>query len=108
MVVALRGLFALALLCAVATVASAQTPQAVRVGVDVDAGTLDPRLARDTTAFRAIDLIYDGLVQLAADLKPTANLAESWESPSPTVWIFHLRKGVRFHDGTPLTADDVA
>ena len=86
----------------------AQTPPAtVRVGLDVDAGTLDPRLARDTSAYRVTDLIYDGLVRLSPDLKPMPNLARSWENPDPLTWIFTLRDGVVFHDGSPLTADDV-
>lgn len=89
------------------TATRAQMPETVRVGVDVDAGTLDPRLSRDVTASRTIDLIYDGLVQLSPDLKPVPDLAESWENPEATIWIFHLRKGVKFHDGAPLTADDV-
>ena len=84
----------------------AQT-QSVRVGIDVDAGTLDPRLARDTSAYRAIDLLYDGLVRLSPDLKPEPNLAQSWQNPDPKTWVFKLRDGVTFHDGSPLTADDV-
>src|SRR5262249_48905393 len=87
--------------------AHAAMPDSVRVGVDVDAGTLDPRLARDTTAARTIDLIYDGLVRVAPEPKRVTDLAESWENPQPTIWIFHLRQGVKFHDGSPLTADDV-
>ncbi len=79
----------------------------VRVGLDVDAGTLDPRLARDSSAYRVTDLVYDGLVRLSADLKPQPNLAQSWENPDPLTWIFKLREGVTFHDGSPLTADDV-
>lgn len=86
--------------------AQAQTPT-VRVGIDVDAGTLDPRLARDTAAYRAVDLIYDGLVRLSPDLKAEPNLAQSWTNPDPKTWIFRLRDGVTFHDGSPLTADDV-
>jgi len=82
-------------------------PQTIRVGLDVDAGTLDPRLARDTSAYRVADLIYDGLVRLSPDLKPEPNLAQSWENPDPQTWIFQLREGVAFHDGSPLTADDV-
>ncbi|WP_433983072.1 ABC transporter substrate-binding protein [Tunturiibacter empetritectus] len=35
-------------------------------------------------------------------------LAESWEQPDPLTWVFHLRDGVRFHDGRPLEAEDVA
>ena len=81
--------------------------QTVRVGIDVDAGTLDPRLARDTSAYRAIDLIYDGLVRLSPDLKPEPNLAQSWQNPDSKTWVFKLRDGVTFHDGAPLTADDV-
>lgn len=81
--------------------------QVIRLGTDVDAGTLDPRVMRDTTAYRTVNLVYSGLLQLDADLKPVPDLAESWENPEPTVWIFHLREGVTFHDGSPLEADDV-
>ena len=77
------------------------------VGMDVDAGTLDPRLARDTTAYRTDDLIFAGLVHLTPSLKAVPDLAESWENPDPTTWVFHLRDGLTFSDGTPLTADDV-
>ena len=77
----------------------------VRIGTDVDAGTLDPRIMRDTTAYRAINLIYDGLVQLDENLQPVPGLAVSWENPDPKTWIFHLREGVKVHDGTPVTAD---
>jgi len=86
---------------------AAQTLPVLTVGTDVDAGTLDPRLARDTTAFRVSDLIYSGLVQLTPDLEPVPELAESWTSPDPQTLIFTLREGLTFSDGSPLTADDV-
>ncbi len=79
----------------------------IRLGADVDAGTLDPRVQRDTTAYRVNNLLYDGLVQLNADLTPVANLAVEWENPEPTVWVFKLREGVKFHDGSDFTAEDV-
>ena len=79
----------------------------LRIGIDVDAGTLDPRLANDTTARRVIEQVFDGLVELDPRLRPQPALAESWTQVSPTVWVFRLRRNVRFHDGTPLTADDV-
>jgi len=79
----------------------------LRIGIDVDAGTLDPRLANDTTARRVIEQVYDGLIELDPQLRPQPALAESWTQTSPTVWVFKLRKNVRFHDGTPLTAADV-
>ncbi len=79
----------------------------LRIGIDVDAGTLDPRLANDTTARRVIEQVYDGLIELDASLTPRPALAESWTQVSPTVWVFRLRRGVRFHDGSPFTAEDV-
>lgn len=79
----------------------------LRIGLDVDAGTLDPRLANDTTARRVIEQLYDGLVELDPGLHPTPSLAESWTQVSPTVWTFKLRKNARFHDGTPVSPEDV-
>ncbi|HEU4797950.1 MAG TPA: ABC transporter substrate-binding protein, partial [bacterium] len=105
-------LFALALLLVLAMsttlpVTAAPAAGVLRIGIDVDAGTLDPRLANDTTARRVIEQVYDGLVELDAQLRPRPALAESWTQASPTSWIFKLRRNVRFHDGTPLTAADV-
>ncbi|HQZ11281.1 MAG TPA: ABC transporter substrate-binding protein [Devosia sp.] len=77
------------------------------IGTDVDAGTLDPRLMRDTTASRTVDLIYAGLVHLTPGLEAVPDLAESWESPDPQTYVFKLRPDLKFSDGTPLTADDV-
>ncbi|MBP2562238.1 peptide/nickel transport system substrate-binding protein [Neorhizobium galegae] len=79
----------------------------VTIGTDVDAGTLDPRLARDTTAYRATDLLYSGLVHLTPSLEAKPDLAASWETPNPTTWIFKLRPNLKFSDGSPLTAADV-
>ncbi len=99
------------LLCVLAAGALLATSNAsaqnIRLGADVDAGTLDPRVMRDTTAYRVVNLLYDGLVQLDASLQPSPNLAESWSNPEPTMWIFNLRDGVKFHDGSSLDAGDV-
>jgi peptide/nickel transport system substrate-binding protein len=53
------------------------------------------------------DEIYERLTGRAKDLSIVPSLATSWEARSPTVWRFNLRRGVTFHDGSPLTADDV-
>jgi peptide/nickel transport system substrate-binding protein len=79
----------------------------LRIGTDVPAGSLDPRLMRDTTSYRVVDLLYDGLVRLDHDGNPQPALAVSWERPEPTVWVFHLREDARFHDGSDVVADDV-
>jgi peptide/nickel transport system substrate-binding protein len=97
------GVFATMLACAGA---NAQVPDSVRLGTDVDAALLDPRIMRDTTAFRVDDLLFDGLVQLDAKSQPQPGLATSWEHPQDTAWVFHLRDA-KFQDGSPVTADDV-
>jgi len=51
--------------------------------------------------------LYDGLTRFDADYKLQPALAETWEAVNDTTWLFHLMKGVKFHDGTPLTAEDV-
>ncbi|MCB1452322.1 MAG: ABC transporter substrate-binding protein, partial [Rhizobiaceae bacterium] len=81
--------------------------QELVIGADVDAGTLDPRLARDTTAYRTVNLIYSGLVHLTPDLEPVPDLAESWDSPDPNTIVFTLRDGLKFSNGSALTAEDV-
>ncbi len=52
--------------------------------------------------------VLDTLVKLDYELQPVPGLATSWERTSPTEWLFHLRDGVRFHDGSDLTAAVVA
>jgi len=85
----------------------AQDTGSIVIGTDVDAGTLDPRLTRDTTAYRTADLIYSGLVHITPNLVAVPDLAESWEAPDPTTYVFKLRPDLKFSDGSPLTADDV-
>jgi peptide/nickel transport system substrate-binding protein len=51
--------------------------------------------------------VYEPLVDLDANLRPLPVLARSWENPQPERWRFRLRPDVRFHDGTPLTAEAV-
>ncbi|MSP11648.1 MAG: hypothetical protein EXR62_01690 [Chloroflexi bacterium] len=53
------------------------------------------------------EFIYDSLVEWDKDLKVQPALAEKWETPDDKTWIWHLRKGVKYHDGNEVTADDV-
>ncbi len=55
-------------------------------------------------------LVYDQLWIMgpAPDYKPIPMLAESWETKDHQTWVFHLRKNAKFHDGSPVTAEDVA
>ena len=51
--------------------------------------------------------VYDRLLDIRSDLRVLPGLATSWRLVDPTTWRFELRPGVRFHDGSPLTAEDV-
>src|SRR4051812_27970386 len=99
------GLFAAATATMLALApASAQTLRYANQG---DLKSLDPYTLKETTTIAHHGHVYEGLVTRDKDLKVIPALAESWETPEPTRWRFHLRKGVKFHNGDPFTADDV-
>ena len=68
---------------------------------------LDPRIGIDSQSENIDNLIFDDLLMKGDDLKPAPGLAERWDVPDPRTYVFHLRKGVKFHDGHPLTSRDV-
>ena len=68
---------------------------------------LDPRVGIDAQSERIDTLLFDSLVHRDQHFELRPWLAESWETPDPTTYIFHLRHGVQFHDGRPLRARDV-
>ena len=84
--------------------ASAQTLRYANQG---DLKSLDPYTLKETTTIAHHAHFYEGLVTRDKNLKTVPALAESWETPEPTRWRFHLRKNVKFHNGDPFTADDV-
>ncbi|MGQ4807996.1 Heme-binding protein A [Candidatus Entotheonellaceae bacterium PAL068K] len=97
--------------CLLGLVACSSAPEpprrVLRVGLETEPSHLDPRFALDLASYRAVQLLYNGLVRLDAQARIVPDLATSWETPDATTYIFHLRRGVRFHDGSPLTAADV-
>ena len=100
------------LLCFCASVygLGCQTPPktgVVTVAVLSSPNSLDPRIGSDETSQRIHTLIYDYLLALDDNLRVVGGLAESWEQADALNYIVRLRKGVKFHDGHELTADDV-
>ncbi|MCP5153380.1 MAG: ABC transporter substrate-binding protein [Ectothiorhodospiraceae bacterium] len=79
----------------------------LRVGFTADALTLDPANHRKRETETIIRNMYDGLVTRNASMEVVSELAESWRAVDATTYEFELREGVTFHDGTPLTAEDV-
>ena len=68
---------------------------------------LDPRVGLDAQSERIDELIYDDLLDRDEHLNVKPALAERWEIPDPTTYVFHLHHGVKFHDGRALTSRDV-
>jgi peptide/nickel transport system substrate-binding protein len=87
-------------------VCSAQA-RTLRKALSDDATTLDPHVANLAINTRLQSNIYEGLVRRDKDFNIAPGLAESWSQPDARTWRFGLRKGVKFHDGSDFTADDV-
>jgi peptide/nickel transport system substrate-binding protein len=104
----MRSLALAAGLCMMAGAAAAQRTDIV-VGMQLEPPILDPTAG----AAAAIDEVvyanvFEGLTRFAPDGSIQPALAESWEiAPDGLSWVFHLRDGVTFHDGLPMTAEDV-
>jgi peptide/nickel transport system substrate-binding protein len=91
----------------VAMAISPASSQSLRYANQGELKSLDPYTLKETTTIAHHAHVYEGLVTRDKDLKIVPALAESWEVVDPTRWRFHLRKGVKFHNGDPFTADDV-
>lgn len=95
------------LVLATAVIVQPAAAASFRWANDGDVATMDPDMLQETVQLSFLSNIYEPLVRRDKDLKLEPALATSWENPSPTVWRFHLRSGVKFQDGSPFTADDV-
>ncbi|MCW8176504.1 ABC transporter substrate-binding protein [Verminephrobacter aporrectodeae] len=72
-----------------------------------DALSMDPYSTNNTFTNAFMGNIYEGLVRFNDKVQIEPALAESWSALSPTLWRFKLRRGVKFHNGEAMTADDV-
>lgn len=83
-------------------------PNTITIGFLADAKRLLPLLASDSASGEISGLIFNGLTKYDKNIKIIGDLAESWDISSDGLKItFHLRKGVKWHDGVEFTAEDV-
>src|SRR6185437_13154149 len=85
-----------------------ETPGTVVMIIESSPNNLDLRQGTDAQSERLGGLIFDALVRKDDHYNLQPWLATGWEQPDALTWLFHLRDGVRFQDGRPLTAEDVA
>jgi len=101
-----RGLGALAVGAALAVLPTALAAD-LRIAVAADITSIDPHFYNLFPNNNIAEHIFDKLVQMDPDSKMIPGIATSWKTIDATTWEFKLRKGVKFHDGTELTAEDV-
>ena len=103
------GLLIVIVFASVVLVSCASKPDAQTLVMIIESSptNLDPRIGIDGQSENIDSLIFDDLLTKGDDLNVGPGLAERWEIPNPLTYIFHLRHGVRFHDGRPLTSRDV-
>lgn len=84
-------------------------PAVVRIGWAGSPDTLNPGMAILTEAYTIFELVYDSMYELNLDGSFTLSLAESvTNSDDGLVWTYKIRDGIKWHDGEPLTAEDIA
>ena len=87
--------------------ASRPDPNTLVMIIESSPTNLDPRVGTDAQSERIDQLLFDSLVHRDEHFNIQPWVAERWEIPDPRTYIFHLRSGIHFHDGRPLTARDV-
>jgi peptide/nickel transport system substrate-binding protein len=85
----------------------AEEPGTVNFLIESMPANLDPRIGTDAQSQHLDGLIFDSLLAHDAQMNIVADLAERWEARDPLTYVFHLRRGVKFHDGRPFTSADV-
>ena len=105
----LARVFAALIVCSVLTSCqqAAAPPGTLVLIIESSPNNLDLRQGTDAQSEHVGSLIFDALVKKDEHYNLVPWLATAWEQPDPLTWVFHLRDGVRFHDGRPLEASDV-
>src|SRR5580704_9918411 len=97
----------LVLMASLLSCASRPDPDTLVMVIESSPTNLDPRVGQDAFSERIDNLIFDDLLSRGENLDVAPGLADRWEIPNPLTYIFHLHRGVKFHDGRPLTSRDV-
>lgn len=87
--------------------AAGAAEKVLTIGVDQEAVGLDPHVVTAFSSMRRLDLLYNRLVRLDDSFAVVPDLASSWDIPDNKTYVFHLRTGVKFHNGREMTAEDV-
>ena len=99
----MKRLFALAFAIASSLAGAAE----LRIGLSADVTTMDPHFVAAAPNLTVQQHIFEGLVRVDERGRVTPGIAVSWSTPDPLTWELKLKPGVKFHDGSELTIEDV-
>ena len=77
------------------------------IAIESNPTSLDPRFSMDVVSAKITGLVFNGLLRRDENMNLIPGLAEKWEVSDDTAYIFHLKRGIRFHDGREMTSRDV-
>jgi oligopeptide transport system substrate-binding protein len=111
----IKSFVALSLISAVSGAWAANVPAGTELAVKQELvrnngsepASLDPHKVESDVEFNLISDFFDGLVSVRSDGSIEPRLAEKWEEKDSTIWTFHLRPGIKWSNGQPITAQDV-
>src|SRR5499426_4553598 len=104
----LRHLLAVPIFAALAAASPAACAADLRIGLSADVTSIDPHFVNITPNNNVAWHVFEALTHVDEDARLVPGLAESWRAVDATTWEFKLHRGVKFHDGAELTAEDVA
>jgi len=82
-------------------------PDQIVVGIETNPNNIDPRYAVDAQSHKISKLVFSGLFRRDYEGRLVPDILASMKMVDPTTYVFRLKEGIRFHDGSPLTAADV-
>jgi peptide/nickel transport system substrate-binding protein len=79
----------------------------LRIGIPSDIQQIDPHLVSSAIDYTPMEAMFESLTTFDRNMNPVPSLAEKWDQPDPRTYVFHLRRGVKYHNGRELKAADV-
>ncbi len=103
----IKGLLIFCVCLCVGISTNAFAEKTLTLALESDPTNIDPRFGTDVNSARVYQLTSNGLIRKDPKLNLIPDLAERWENPDDKTYIFYLKQGITFHDGTEFTAEDV-
>lgn len=85
----------------------AEESNIITIAIESNPTNLDPRFSMDAVSSKITRLLFNSLLKRDENMRFIPDIADRWDIPDDVTYIFHLKKGIKFHDGKDLTSGDV-